>query len=250
MDPWHSISPSTWTHRRMKLSRMPEPPSIHRNSSRICNLTKANYLFLRFFSLYDEIPKMPHTVTVEAAFQFWRVVSVDSQHQHEQRSHPQNYGQGKLLVRFRGKYFLLLRRTLVSRRARWPTSLPLQYGFLRCPKSLSLSLYLHNDNICQEYQISHEILCHWTFLLGHRSYIQCHSSPEKEMIPPFLHLQSPLGYIVGMTLLRTGTYWLQPWKDATTSLLRIVFLGHIWTHWERLDNTKEHEGTKYHGQWR
>ena len=105
--------------------------------------------FPPFFSLYDEIPEMPHTVTLEAAFQFWRVVSVDSQHQHEQRSHPQNYGQGKLLVRFRCKYFLLSRRTLVSRRARWPTSLPLQYGFLRCPKSLSLSLYLHREFISE-----------------------------------------------------------------------------------------------------
>ena len=101
---------------------MPEPPSIHRNSSRICNLTKRYFsrptTFSSVFFLYDEIPEMPHTVTLEAAFQFWRVVSVDSQHQHEQRSHPQNYGQGKchpqnygqgkLLVRFRGKYFLII----------------------------------------------------------------------------------------------------------------------------------------------
>ena len=52
-------------------------------------------------------------------------------------------------------------------------------------------LYLHNDNICQEYQISHGIKSHWTFLLGHRSNLHCHSSPEQETIPPFLHLQSP-----------------------------------------------------------
>ena len=32
---------------------------------------------------------------------------------------------------------------------------------------------------------------YWTFLLGHRSNHHCHSSPEQEMFPPFLQLQSP-----------------------------------------------------------
>ena len=41
-------------------------------------------------------------------------------------------------------------------------------------------------------KISHGILCHWTFLLGHRSNLHCHSSPEQETIPPFAISPSPV----------------------------------------------------------
>ena len=98
------------------------------------------------------------------------------------------------------RYELLLEFLRVASKFSCPPLLTCQCGGcnLRGLRKVFSNLYLYL-NICnialifhEKTTLSHGTLCHWTFPLGHRINLHCHSSTE-QMIPPVFQIQpSPL----------------------------------------------------------
>ena len=185
---------------------MPEPPSIHRNSSRICNLTKRYFsrpttFSSVFFLVWRDPGNASHgnfggCLPVLACRVCWLATSARAKESPTElwsrQVSPTELWSRQVTGTISWQIFFNYRGERWCQDEQGDPHHCLYSRAFWDAQNLYLYLYICIMTIyAKNIKISHGILCHWTFLLGHRSNLHCHSSPEQETIPPFLHLQSP-----------------------------------------------------------